>query len=219
MMRRKYWLWSRFKKWIHFILYHEKISAELLIEKRLQREYAKQHGIDLNLKHLRFHSEEQLCLEPDVWIGPESWIWCHANQDSGEVNGACKGSLTIKTHSYIGARFHADCYAPVTIGENCLIADDVLILTANHGMNPEKEGSYVKQPFETDEVTVEDGCWLGSRVTLLPGAFVGKKSIVGTNSVVTKRIPPYSIAVGSPARVVKRWNFDTHKWECVRQMT
>lgn len=59
-----------------------------------------------------------------------------------------------------------------------------------------------------DDVTIEDGCWIGQRCCIMPGTNIGKHSIIGTNSVVTKNIPPYSIAVGSPAKVVKTWDFE-----------
>ena len=79
-------------------------------------------------------------------------------------------------------------------------------------MDPELRESYVKQPITTREVVVEEGCWIGSRVTLLPGVTIGKKSIIGTNSVVTKCIPSYSIAAGVPAKVIKRFDFSVHQW-------
>ena len=60
---------------------------------------------------------------------------------------------------------------------------------------------------------IEKNVWLGEFVSVLPGVKIGEGSIVGTMSVVNKDIPPYSISVGSPARVVKKYNFDTNKWE------
>ena len=216
-MNNKYWLWGRFEKWKRIILFHEKASAEYLIEKRIRNE--KQKAIaskvirDGNFELLSYHTDDQIWFGQRVSIGKDCWIWCHDDEDSGPVNGKGKGFLSVGNDTYIGKRFHADCYAPVTIGNECLIADEVMILTSNHGMNAELEGSYVKQPFETGEVSIEEGCWIGSRVTILPGVKIGKKSVIGTNAVVTKNIPAYSIAVGIPARIVKKWNFELHRWE------
>lgn len=69
-------------------------------------------------------------------------------------------------------------------------------------MNPE-QGGYSKQPLIINEVIIEDGVWLGQRV-VLPGVKIGKNAIVGANSVVTHNIPENTIAVGSPAKVIKR---------------
>ena len=52
-------------------------------------------------------------------------------------------------------------------------------------------------------------------VCILPGVTIGEGSIIGALSVVTKDIPPFSIAVGSPAKVIKIYNFETEKWENV----
>ncbi|UUM13458.1 acyltransferase [Clostridiaceae bacterium HFYG-1003] len=60
------------------------------------------------------------------------------------------------------------------------------------------QGNSKEQP-----VIIEDGVWIGSRVTILPGVRVGKHSVVGAGAVVTKDISPYSVAVGNPAKVVK----------------
>ena len=53
-------------------------------------------------------------------------------------------------------------------------------------------------------VTLEDEVWIGDRVIILKGATIGKKSVIGARSVVTRDIPPYSIAVGNPARVLRQ---------------
>lgn len=60
---------------------------------------------------------------------------------------------------------------------------------------------------EIRPVHIEDDVWIGARVCILPGVTIGKGSVIGACAVVSKSIPPYSVAVGNPAKVVKtRWN-------------
>ena len=54
------------------------------------------------------------------------------------------------------------------------------------------------------EVTIGDDCWIGGNVIILPGVTIGKGCTIGAGSVVTKDIPEYSVAIGSPAKVVKK---------------
>ncbi|WP_338432863.1 hypothetical protein [Limosilactobacillus fermentum] len=56
----------------------------------------------------------------------------------------------------------------------------------------------------TKPIHIEKGAWLGARVSVLPGVTIGQGTIVGTKSVVTKDIPPYTVAVGNPARVIRQ---------------
>ena len=100
----------------------------------------------------------------------------------------------------------------VTIGNDVLFASHVMISSENHGMDPESEKSYMAQPLESKPVSIGDGCWIGEKVCILPGVNIGKKCIIGAGSVVTKSIPDYSIAVGNPAKVIKRYNFENHNW-------
>ena len=58
-------------------------------------------------------------------------------------------------------------------------------------------------------------CWVGEKVIIMPGVTIGDRSIIGAGAIVTRDIPPYSIAVGNPAKVIKRYNFKTHSWEKV----
>lgn len=98
------------------------------------------------------------------------------------------------------------------IGENTTIASKVLITTENHSIDPEM-GNYCRQPLITKDVHIGKNCWIGESAVILPGVTIGDYSIVGAGSIVTNNIPEYSMAVGIPAKVIKRWNFDTKRWE------
>lgn len=107
----------------------------------------------------------------------------------------------------------------VKIGNNVLIASKVFITDHNHGSYSENGCSPLSPPNErpivTRSVHIEDNVWLGEFVSVLPGVTIGFGSIIGTGSVVTKSIPPYSIAVGMPAKVIKRFNLERQIWETV----
>lgn len=103
----------------------------------------------------------------------------------------------------------------IKIGNNVLFASNIFITNECHGMNPESQVPYMSQPLTGLDVEIGDGCWLGEKVCVLPGVKIGKKCIIGAGSVVTKSIPDYSIAVGNPARVVKKYDFTSHKWKKV----
>ncbi len=103
------------------------------------------------------------------------------------------------------------CANSVRIHDNVLIASDVFIIDYNHGMNPAPT-SYLENPLDVHSVEICEGAWLCNNVIILPGVTIGKKSIIGAGSVVSKNIPDYSIAVGNPARVVKIFNHEIGQW-------
>lgn len=106
----------------------------------------------------------------------------------------------------------------VEIGDNCLLASHIYISDNSHGRY---EGSEYDSPPEvapayreyiTAPVKIGKNCWLGEGVIVLPGVTIGDGCIIGAHSIVKKNIPPFSIAVGSPAKVVKRFDFQKNKW-------
>lgn len=115
---------------------------------------------------------------------------------------------------------HVASVRSVVIGDNVLIASKVFITDHNHGSYGAKNPSSpmvppIERELSSAPVRIEDNVWIGEFVSVLPGVTIGIGSIIGTMSVVTKDIPPYSIAIGSPARVVKQYNFDRKIWEKV----
>lgn len=126
-------------------------------------------------------------------------------------------SITIGKNCFIGYYFTILSGATINIGDNVLIASNVLISSENHGINPECSIPYMGQKLECKPVNIGEGCWIGEKVCILPGVKVGEKSIIGAGSVVTKSIPAFSIAVGNPAKVIKRYNFVAHEWENINK--
>lgn len=64
----------------------------------------------------------------------------------------------------------------------------------------------------SDGIIIKDGVWIGNNVIILGGVQIGEKAIVGAGSVITHSIPSYSIAVGNPARVIKKYDFDMNEF-------
>lgn len=126
-------------------------------------------------------------------------------------------SILIGDNCYISYNFTALSYAQNTIkiGNDVLFASNVLITSENHGINPEVSQPYMDQQLSGSDVFIGDGCWIGEKVCILSGVSIGEKSVIGAGSVVTKSIPSYSIAVGNPAKVIKKYNFESHSWEGV----
>ena len=132
---------------------------------------------------------------------------------------------TSKKVLYIGENVQMNDYVHITavesviIGNNVLMASKIYISDSSHGSyigntndsHPDSIPS--ERPLSTKPVVIKDNVWLGEFVSVLPGVTIGKGTIVGANSVVSKSLPDYVIAVGSPAKPIKKFNFEINKWE------
>ncbi len=124
--------------------------------------------------------------------------------------------LTIGKRCYLGQRESFLVGADITLGNEVIVADDVTFVSYNHGTNPELSVPYMNQNLENVKpITVGDNCWIGEKTTILPGVNIGKGCVIGAMSVVTKDIPDYSMAVGVPAKIIKRYDFVSHEWKSV----
>lgn len=89
----------------------------------------------------------------------------------------------------------------VTIGDNVFIGPNCGIYTINHALLSEQRNVGV---MRAKPVTIGDNVWLGANVTVLPGVTVGEGCVIGAGSVVTGDLPPFSLCVGNPCRVIRR---------------
>lgn len=104
---------------------------------------------------------------------------------------------------------------PVKIGNDVILAQNVVISGLNHGYQ-DVNTPIKDQPVITSEVTVEDEAWIGANSTIVAGVTIGKHSIVAAGSVVTRNIPPFTVAGGNPARIIRQYNEQTGDWERVK---
>lgn len=146
----------------------------------------------------------------NIYIGENSKILCWDSYRGQKLKKHTE--IILGDNLHITRNFVLQCANRIEIGNNVLIASDVFIIDYNHGMNPLSK-SYLYNPLDiSDGIIIKDGAWIGNNVTILCGVEIGKKAIVGAGSVVTHSIPDCCIAVGNPARIIKKWDFNTNKW-------
>ena len=129
-------------------------------------------------------------------------------EDYSVINNAV-GNLVIGSNTRVG--IGNTIIGPVTISDNVNIGQNVTISGLNHNYeDPSKTIS--EQGVSTMPIKIENDVWIGANSVVLPGVQIGNHSVIGAGSIITKDIPPYSVAVGNPARIVKRYDMDLKEW-------
>jgi len=116
---------------------------------------------------------------------------------------------------------HIGASESVIIGNNVLIAGGVYISDHNHGSySGEIQSNPLESPVDRElisfPVKIGNNVWIGERVSVLPGVSIGQGVIIGAGSVVNKSLPDFVIAVGVPAKIIKRYDLDKKKWNSVK---
>lgn len=153
---------------------------------------------------LYLDGSQHIFIGSDVRVGYKAWL--AAVPWTGE---SC--SLVIKDNCYIGNFNHIYATKRVVLEKGVMTADKVYISDNLHSYEnihlPIKDQSII----QNGEVVIGEGSWLGENVCVL-GAKIGKHCVIGANSVVTKDIPDYCVAVGIPAKIIKHYDFTTQSW-------
>ncbi len=122
-----------------------------------------------------------------------------------DIRALERGYIEIDECTYIGPYTCLAGPGPIKIGKSCLIGSHSGIYGNNHNFADPKQ-KIVDQGITCKGITIEDDCWLGTGVKVLDGVTIGQGSVIGAGAVVTKDIPPYSVAVGVPAKVISQRN-------------
>lgn len=152
----------------------------------------------------------------DLGIGLTTGVGCRIEAFSKiKQNIVLQFGKNVQINDYV----HISAMESVIIGNNVLMASKIYISDCSHGSySGNKNDSNpntipADRPLFSKPVLIKDNVWLGEFVSVLPGVIIGKGTIVGANSVVSKSLPDYVIAVGSPAKPIKKYNFKSERWE------
>lgn len=128
-----------------------------------------------------------------------------------------KKIIQIGNNVQLNDYVHIAAIDSVVIEDDVLIASGVFISDHNHGdFNGPTDASVLlppaQRPLTSKPVRIEQSVWIGEHVCILPGVTIGKNAIIGAGSVVTKNVPAWSLAVGNPAAVIKKYDTATSRW-------
>jgi acetyltransferase-like isoleucine patch superfamily enzyme len=132
----------------------------------------------------------RITLGDDVWLSRGCYVLAHRDAE-----------VQIDDRAYIGHRCLLYGTAGLRVGQDVLMANDVQLICGNHTF-ARRDLPIRAQPTEERPIAIEDDVWLGASVIVLGGVTVGRGSVVGAGAVVTRSLPPYSIARGVPAKIV-----------------
>ena len=148
---------------------------------------------------------KRISIGSKVYINDKTWLACMP------LTGNSNCTLSIGDGTYVGRFCHFYATSKIEIGKKVLIADRVYLADNLHDFSDISK-PVIDQPVkQTGEVMIGDGAWLGENVCII-GSKIGRQSVVGANSVVMQDIPDYCVAVGTPARIVKRYSFEKKEW-------
>jgi acetyltransferase-like isoleucine patch superfamily enzyme len=142
-----------------------------------------------NKWRVKYYTKKGAILDPTVSIAPNVRI-------SGKLEMGKYSSLAHNI-SISGEN------AGIKIGYYVMIAPSTLIVAFNHDNKRIDIPMFFQEKIE-EKVVIEDDVWIGANVTILPGSYISKATIIAANSVVNKFIEPYSIIGGTPAKIIKK---------------
>jgi len=191
------------KKIVHRLLIPKNEHRPRLWVKLFLNPFKHQRG-----KGSRIRSNTRMDLMPfnNFQLGDNSTV-----EEFSTVNNGV-GDVIIGSNTIIG--IGNVVIGPVVIGDNVMLAQNIVISGLNHGYE-DINVSPSKQKVVTKPISIANDVWIGANSVITAGVTIGKHVVIGAGSVVTKSIPDYSVAVGNPAKIVKKYNFESNTWEKV----
>lgn len=165
------------------------------------------HGVII-YKPLRFKEIKYLYMEESSRIYKGSRIECITKWGNEKYSPIIKIGEKTSVEQFL----HLTCANKIVIGKNVVISANVLITDINHSYEKIHMNA-ISQALEVKEVSIGDYSFIGMGSKIMPGTKIGKNCIIGANSIVVGEIPDYCVAVGTPAKIIKKYNFEKKVWE------
>lgn len=166
--------------------------------------YSDRLGLDCPFTHWKLYfkkSMRKICQKKFASFGenaefrPGAYAFCCSN-----IHIGC--NVVIRPMSCIFAN-DSSKNGKIVIEDNCLVGSGVHIYTSNHRFDDTSLDIFEQGYSEPKDVILKKGCWIGASVIILPGVVIGKNSVVGAGSVVTKSVPDFCVVAGNPAKIIK----------------
>lgn len=167
------------------------------------------------------------CKKYSISTGGQTYIGCHENILGGKNivfgTGVCvrphvdlwaNGKMEVGSGTEIGEGCRISIARSLVIGEKVLISPNVYITDCDHAYEnvgiPVMEQGVVEKD---NRIVIRDHSYIGINAVIVGNVTIGKGSVIGANSVVTGDVPDYSVAVGAPAKVIKKYSLERKRWE------
>lgn len=147
--------------------------------------------------------DARLTLGNNINILKDTLICCFPNSN-----------VSIDDNTDIGQFSRIASCNKIVIGKNVITGPNIFIADYNHRYDNVKVPiKYQGNVCNGNSVIIDDNVWIGTNSVIIGNIHIGKGSVIGANSVVTSDVPAYSVAVGNPCRVIKKYNFKKEEWE------
>ena len=191
----------RLKKWAHRLLIPANDHRPRLWVRWFLNPFKHKKGKGSTV---RYSSRMDVFPFNDFRLGEKSVI-----EDFATINNGV-GDVLIGDHTMIG--IGCVVIGPVKIGHNVMLAQNIVVSGLNHGyedvsLPPSRQKEIRKQ------IIISDDVWIGANSVITAGVTIGKHVVIGAGSVVTKDVPDFCVAVGNPARVVKKYSAEDQAWK------
>lgn len=164
------------------------------------------------------HPSVHMLGKKNIKIGNNACIsegcWINVNH---RIEG--KFSVEIGNHCFIGKRNFFSSGDSITIADYSLTTYDCKFIGSTHIIEHPQIPYIMSGTTADDKIRIGVNCFIGAGATVLGNVTIGHGSVIGTNALVLSHVPPFSVAVGNPATVVKRYSFLQEKWLSVSEFT
>jgi acetyltransferase-like isoleucine patch superfamily enzyme len=174
------------------------------------RRMACRFGYWLAARHPNSNIHPSCLISPEARICPREGVIEIGEHSSVALGVLLQGNVTVGKYcsiqaysNIVGYGASQEAIGRIHIGNYVRIASHAIIIAGNHRFDEVEQPIY-KQGVEFAPITIEDDVWIAGRVNITAGVTIGRGSVIGGGSVVTRDIPPYSVAVGVPAKVIRR---------------
>lgn len=177
-----------------------------MIKTAIARARIKQENVFLS-KSVHLLGSKKIRIGKSSVLSDDVWINSNYRNDDLPLS-----TVEIGKNGYVGKRNFFSAGKRIKIGDYFMSGCNCSFLSSNHCINDPCVPYISAGCTFSDEIVIGDNVWIGACVTVLGSIKIGYGSIIGANSLVLDDIPPFSIAVGSPAKVIKRYSFLSKSW-------